>query len=191
VEEVMSDNERLPYAQAFHIAQGFVEIIRPYCERVEIAGSLRRKKETIGDIEVVCTPKYSEPGLDLFGQPVQGQSLFEEYAGTFHLLKNGPHYKQIQLASILVDLFITTPEQWGVIYTIRTGSSDFSHWLVTSRQQGGGCPGWMKVKDGRVIDTKGHIYETPEEKDVFNALQIPWLEPERRIEGMWKRSNHA
>lgn len=180
-----TDKARLPYARALDIALGFVYDIGDDCERIEIAGSLRRRKETIGDIEVVCIPKYSPAGLDLFGDPCPARSLLEEYIGSYHLLKNGPNYKQIQLHSVNVDLFVTTPAQWGVIFTVRTGSSDFSHWLVTPRQQGGGCPGWLRVKDGRIVDKQGHPLETPEECDVFQALHVPWIEPEKRTDGRW------
>jgi hypothetical protein len=41
--------QRLPYTQAFEIAQEVYETLRPHCARIEIAGSIRRQREDIGD----------------------------------------------------------------------------------------------------------------------------------------------
>ena len=45
-----------------------------------------------------------------------------------------------------VDLFqVVGPDQWGVLYAIRTGPGDFNHLLVTNRRFGGACPPGRKV----------------------------------------------
>lgn len=174
----MSEGAKLPYKKAMEIAEGFVEDIRHCCERIEIAGSLRRKKAEVGDIEVVCIPKIVE-GVDLFGGVGEKHSLLDEYVTTYQLLKNGPAMKQIQLYSIKVDLFVTTPEKWGVIYTIRTGCADFSRWLVTRRNRGGALPSFMSVNEGRIW-RNGLPYDTPKEADVFEIIGLPWILPEER-----------
>lgn len=172
----------MPYAKALAYANDFIYQIRPLCERIEVAGSLRRQKEEVGDIEIVCISRTIKTA-NLFGEDVSIQAI-EEIGAMFKLLKNGPHYKQLDMGGYHIDLFITSPAQWGVIFTIRTGSADFSHWLVTPRSKGGGCPSYLKFKDGRIDD--GHRYlSTPEEQDVFTALKIPYIEPEMRIEGNW------
>jgi DNA polymerase/3'-5' exonuclease PolX len=176
---------KMPYAQALEIAQGFVAAIRPYCERVEIAGSLRRQKEEIGDIEVVAIPKIVM-GLDLFGNAGVAHSLLEEGTRSFNLLLDGPFQKKIQFAFIDVDLFITTPEKFGVIFAIRTGSADFSKWLVTTKQKGGALPSNMRVHDGRVWMGQ-HALVTPEEVDFFKAIGLTWVHPEQRAEGRWRK----
>ena len=62
----MSEGPRIPRARALMLAQGLIETLRPHCERIEIAGSLRRGKPDVGDIELVCIPKADEM-RDLFG----------------------------------------------------------------------------------------------------------------------------
>ena len=53
----MSENqERMPYQEAMAYAITMVNILRPLCSRIEIAGSLRRQCPTVGDIELVLTP---------------------------------------------------------------------------------------------------------------------------------------
>lgn len=176
---------KLPFDIAMDKAERFIEQIRPYCERVEVAGSLRRKKAEVGDIEICSVAKY-EPTYDLFGDATQ-YSLLDQYInGHFHMAKNGPHYKQIELPETVVDLFITTLPQWGVVYTLRTGSADFSRWLVTLKRNGGALPSNMFVRDG-LLQMAGGVIPTPEETDFFRALGLDWIPPEERIEGRWRR----
>src|SRR5574340_184531 len=50
----MSGGYRYKRETALARAQVLVELLRPYCEQIEIAGSLRRCKETVGDIKIVA-----------------------------------------------------------------------------------------------------------------------------------------
>lgn len=173
---------KMPYSQALAIAQRIVEALRPYCERIEIAGSLRRKADYVGDIEIVCISKTERPkdmfGLDLTAAP----TLTNDLAGKLgRLIKGGDKYKQIDLGEIMLDLFITTPECWGVIFAIRTGPADFSHWLVTPRKYGGPLPSYMHVADGRVWANSQALY-TPEEANFFRLLDLPVIPPHERDE---------
>jgi len=177
----MSDNqERMPYMEAMAYATTMVYYLSPLCSRIEIAGSLRRKKETIGDIEIVLILK---PEFDMFGAPVESSdsgivdSLTEH---GFKFIKNGKKYKQVSFYNgVTVDLFITTPEKWGCIFLIRTGSAEFSHNLVTKKSIGGWCPSNLNFKDGRIWNGE-RVMDTPEEEDVFRALGIDWYRPEER-----------
>jgi DNA polymerase/3'-5' exonuclease PolX len=63
----MSAAVKFPYPVVLPIAGRIVEALRPYCERIEIAGSLRREKPMVGDIEIVAIPRRP---VDLFGEPV-------------------------------------------------------------------------------------------------------------------------
>ena len=177
---------KVPYEIAIQKARDFIECVRPYCERVEIAGSLRRKKTEVGDIEICCIPNVeARHEYDLFGNLIKSTSRLEQYlADNFAAVKDGPHYKQIPLEGINLDLFITSPEQWGVIFAIRTGSADFSRWLVTWRRNGGALPSNMFVREGRLCLVSGPL-ETPEEADFFRLIGLDFIPPEERIEGRW------
>ena len=50
------------------VAEGLVKLLKPGCRRIEIAGSLRRKKKEVEDIELLCIPKFEEASRDLVGQ---------------------------------------------------------------------------------------------------------------------------
>jgi DNA polymerase/3'-5' exonuclease PolX len=156
-------------------------LLRPACERIEIAGSIRRKKAEIGDIEIVCIPRY-DAIPDLFGNPVEQYPLTDDVlkAQDWQRVKNGERYKQFVLEDgTQLDLFLVTRETWGLQLLIRTGPADFSHRLVTARRHGGYLPGGWRVKDGRLHGYHG-VLDTPEETDVFAALGMDWIAPEAR-----------
>lgn len=177
----MSDAIKISYPFAMTLARNMEALLSPHCLRVEIAGSLRRKKPLVGDIEIVCIPA---PLVDLFGGPLFGASRVERALRDdgFNLLKNGDYYKQAILPNgqLKFDIFLTTPEKWGVVFTLRTGSAAFSHRLVTQRKYGGLLPSNLVVKDGRIWTTGSVPLATPEEIDVFNALGLAWLDPQER-----------
>lgn len=184
--------------EANQIAQGVCNILKSLCVRIEIAGSIRRGKEEPGDIEIVCMPLLVNKN-DLFGTVYTVQDYFEAFPFDTlgRVVKNGLKYKKIELSQgINLDLFIVRePAQWGVLYAIRTGPADFSHWLVTAKNMGGALPPRCKIADGQLFEdctqywdekaqryvlTGGTPVLMPEEKDLFEYLQLPYIEPKDR-----------
>ena len=90
--------EKHPLTEAQNIAEKLVDKLRPACERIEIAGSIRRQKAEIGDIEIVAIPKYLAT-RNLFGDPVNEISLIDQLLeeSKIGLTKDGPKYKQFNL----------------------------------------------------------------------------------------------
>ena len=88
--------------------------------------------------------------------------------------KNGEKFKQFDFEHLPIDPSLPAPETRGCIATIRTGlRSDFSHWLVSSRRAGGGCPSHLSFRDGRIVANGGAAIATPEERDV--AARAFWV----------------
>ncbi len=171
---------RMPYAEALVLAEQIVEKLAPGVERIAIAGSLRRHKLDIGDIELVAIPKQMRE-LDMFGGLIATGSALDVILAEqpWRAIKNGQCYKQFDIEPCMLDLFIATPEKWGCVFTIRTGSAEFSHRLVTKKRLGGLCPAYMSFNDGRLWNN-GIVQPTPEEADVFRLLGIDWIAPEKR-----------
>lgn len=188
-------------ATAKQIATNIISVLRPACERIEIAGSIRRGKPQVKDIEIVCVPADTR-AMAVFGKKRAFESMFEELVHDWALLakwsvlKNGRRYKQFENPerTIKLDLFIVRPPaQWGVLYAIRTGPAEFSQWLVTPRAKGGALPDNCKVADGHVLqyDTATddpRAIALPEEQDLFDFLGLDWMEPSERAArwGMFK-----
>lgn len=171
-------------------------LLAPACERIEIAGSIRRERPEVKDLELVAIAKRG--GKPVWGEPATAAGLLDAMVARLiqsrelpldpSLKRNGPRYKRflyVRGATRLpVDLFIVTPENWGNQLVIRTGNADFSHRLVTPMAQGGFMPDGMWQKDGylwRAKDTEeGEIVPCPEEASFFAALGLSVVPPAER-----------
>lgn len=190
--------------QAESLALTFKSALIPYTDRVEIAGSIRRRKPEVKDIEIVCLARLGEPSKDMFGAPVSGRPVNLTLKALPKVLdatgwqigsKNGERYKQLVHPEypIKLDLFITPdPAEWGLLYLIRTGSAKFNQAFMSYVNRRG-----MHVTGNRL---HGHgkrlvggelkacekgsscplIVATPEEGDVFQAVGRRWIAPEMR-----------
>jgi DNA polymerase/3'-5' exonuclease PolX len=176
-----TNKQKRPYAAVLQVANYIVERLAPACERVEIAGSLRRKKAEVGDIEIVAVPKLN---YDLLGEPMKQTQVDDALMG-LAMRKNGEKYKQFDLTEGLdlyqVDLFLQPdPATWGVNFMIRTGSAEFSKRMVTPKKFGGLMPNDLRVQDARVW--RGHeCLATPEEGDLFRLWGMTFVAPEARV----------
>lgn len=173
-------NDRISLATAKAKAERFMKLIMPFCERAEIAGSIRRQKADIGDIEIVAIP--CEVQDSLFFDPLRNRHLI---LGTLinnllPIIKAGDRYIQTEYEGTQIDLFLASPDTWGCVFTIRTGSAEFSHKLVTKKAYGGYCPDNLYFHEARIFGRDGEAYETPEEEDVFELLGLEFIEPSAR-----------
>jgi DNA polymerase/3'-5' exonuclease PolX len=156
--------------QATAIAERVKAQLAPHCNRIEIAGSIRRRKSDVGDIEIVAIPKPYDVGLFASGiAPIV--SAWPKVRGELPC-----KYTQRTLPDgIALDLFFATAENWGLIYAIRTGSADYSHRVLA-------C-GWVrngyKSADG-MLSRDGVAVPVREERDLFRLAGVPWVEPEAR-----------
>jgi DNA polymerase/3'-5' exonuclease PolX len=166
-------NKTYPLEEAKKIADSILELLKPHCERIEIAGSIRREKQRVGDIEIVAIPKPYEIGLFADGiasvvndwQKVKGELQYGKCKYTQRVLPQG----------IKLDLFFANADNWGLLFAIRTGSAEYSHKVLAN--------GWVErgytSKDG-ILHQRGKTYFIREEKDLFNRIGIPYVEPKYR-----------
>jgi DNA polymerase/3'-5' exonuclease PolX len=192
------------YERGLALANEAKTLIAPYCERVEIAGGIRRKKAWPHDIELVCIPKpRTEISLDYFQMQIVDTSIEHtlEEALRLHVEYGeflsrgdpdkagkkapfGPKYWRLKYKGERLDIFaVTPPAQFGLLYLIRTGPAEFSHEFVQRLWKFG-----MRSVDGhieRVIDHS--IIATPEEKDAFQACAMEYVEPELRTKEIFEK----
>lgn len=177
---------------AERLAGDIMQRLSPYCHKIKIAGSIRRKKPNPKDIEIVAIPKKRE---DMFGDPLPVHQLLNaliiyETEGIIKLIKKGPKMAQFIWEGETVDLFmVTPPAQWGAIFTIRTGPWQFSKWIMSAA-----LPPHLKQKDGALwkIERKSEenklgilkVVPTPTEESYFEAVGIDWIPPEERGKGL-------
>lgn len=117
---VTKEAQLYSYDQAFGAAQEVVATITPFCQRIEICGGIRRKKELVHDIDVV----------------VQSNSIFELYVGMTRL--DGiimpyptPEKLTFNFRGIPGELFfVTNEQQFEVMKLERTGDFQFTRTLA-------------------------------------------------------------
>jgi DNA polymerase/3'-5' exonuclease PolX len=194
----------IPYNQAKVIADVLVELLQPVCEVVFIAGSVRRKKETVGDIELVVLPKKTEVVEgDLFESKTIKvvDEKFGDVVNGFGKIIKGKYdgkYMQIELPSgINLDLFIPSDYDLYRQYAVRTGSGDYSFKVIAN---GWKRIGWCGSDAGLRKISDCEETKTPEgkskwkcinpnaelpphwksEQEFFDWIKVPYIEPELR-----------
>jgi DNA polymerase/3'-5' exonuclease PolX len=174
----MSDADRIPLAEAVTIAADVCAVLRPFCERLEVAGSIRRQRPTIGDLEVVCIPRRVLTGL--FGDAQEVDPGFCDAVNQWPKVKGEPTGKYTQRllpSGLKLDLFMPATENWGLIFSVRTGSARFSAQVLGRRWAQLG----YKSVEGRLTRVRdGMVIPIWEERDLFTLLRLSYVEPPAR-----------
>jgi DNA polymerase/3'-5' exonuclease PolX len=193
----MSDKKKFPRALALSVANQIVERLTPQCHRIVIAGSLRRKKDLVGDIEIVYVPRIAlmaDPE-DLFGNPKPGslvdlllKGLIEagSLAKRLNVLGSetwGPSNKLAVAvkSGVPVDFFATTEEAWFNYLVSRTGGAESNTRIASAALRMGWK--WHPTESGfeNISGSSSmSVFRVRSERDVFEFVGLPFLEPEER-----------
>ena len=114
--------------QARQIANNIKKILTPYCDRIEIAGSIRRGKPIVHDIDIVLIEK-----------PESALIIPSLLATIGAITLNGSKIKRLHYgdADINIDIYIATPASWSTLLLIRTGSKENNIRLATIAKRKG------------------------------------------------------
>lgn len=181
---------KYPRTQALAIAEELQAMLSPACERIAIAGSLRRGKPEVGDIELLFVSKKSQRPDGLFDSVEV--NVCSEVCDM--LLKHGILAKRpnvnghfawgesnklaIHVASgIPVDLFATSLPAWWVALVIRTGSKETNLALTNGAMKKGAS---LMAYGIGVRWSNGEITPAISEQHVFEMCGIPYVEPHER-----------
>lgn len=156
-------------ADAEKIAKDIVAKLSPYCSQIQVAGSIRRKKPFVRDIDLVAIPNN------------QGQFIYAlQQLGTIRM--GGQKLIRCEIPEIVLDVYVATPETWATLLLIRTGSTAHNIMLCSRAQQRG-----MKLHaDGSGLftftDCEGRESRIAgdTEESIFKALELPYQRPEER-----------
>jgi len=160
----------MKYAEALKIAEQIKSLLAPHCERIEIAGSIRRRKLEVKDIEIVAIPKPYDIGLFESGIATV-VNRWEKVKGELPC----KYTQRILPEGIKLDLFFAEKDNWGLIYAIRTGSAEYSHRVLAT--------GWVRKgykSEGGMLMANGRPVPVREEKDLFRIIGLPFRAPEER-----------
>jgi len=163
---------------ASDVAERVLAELRPHLKFGEVAGSIRRRKSSVKDIDIVVIPAVVLDGF-LGDTRFAIEEVRDKALSLGRRSKAGDRLVEVEdvLGSgIKLELSIVTPPAtWGALLSIRTGPAAFSQMLVT-RIKG---RGW-KCEDGRVTNEVGMIVPTDSEEQFFAAARVEWKEPEHR-----------
>jgi DNA polymerase/3'-5' exonuclease PolX len=173
--------------------------LKPYCHQIQIAGSIRRRKPEVKDIEIVCNPirVFQQDLFGNSGDPVPVKDFCDtvlDWKG----IKGSPEGKYTQRElddGVYLDLFIVTEANWGNQLLIWTGCKDFSAWVMGKRVKEVG----MRQQNGYLWSGSDRI-PVPTEALMFSLLDLKFIPPKYRnsqYRDVWQkaiitqRSDHA
>lgn len=183
--------KKYPRAEAISVARELYQELKPNCERVILAGSLRRRKSFVGDVEIIYLPKFSEVQETLFDlvrvnladaklQELLLKGTLEKRLNSHGSISSwGPKNKHAlhNATQIPVDLFEATPANWFNNLVCRTGSMENNVRIASSAQRKGWL--WHPYGEG-FTDEEGNVVPVESEQDVFRLAGLPYLEPWQR-----------
>jgi hypothetical protein len=155
--------KRIPLRQAEKIARRYFKRLEPYCEFIMVAGSIRRRRPQIGDVEFVVLPFDVDEFLDAL-EPMgfSGGRRKQVFVG------EGPK----------IEIYIAhEPDELGAMVLTYTGDYQFNIAMrfIAKRR------GW-KLDQYGLRDAKSDewILKSPYEEDFFGALGVDYHTPEER-----------
>jgi len=162
--------KRWPMAEALDLAEALVAKVRavPGVLRCEFAGSLRRRRETVGDIDVlVAADAKSAPGImnAFASMPEVAEVLAHGETKTSVILKNG----------IQSDLRVVPRASFGAAMQYFTGSKDHNVAMRTLAVKKK-----LKVSEYGVFDAHEKSIAGETEEGVYEAIGLHWMAPEIR-----------
>jgi DNA polymerase (family 10) len=144
-----------------NLANKIVKELKPFCKKIEVVGSIRRKEKNPVDIDIVLILKNKEK-LEEFmkkkGEYIQG----------------GEHESTWKIEKVKVELYYTIQEEWGA--TLLAYSSKFGASIglrMVAKRKGFKLNNHGLFKKGKKIAGKT-------EQEIYKALGRPWKSPEKR-----------
>jgi DNA polymerase (family 10) len=167
VKRRLSKARRFRLALAAQYAHPLADYLRAArgVERVEIAGSYRRMRDTVGDLDILVTAKSGAAAMARFtGYPEVAE----------HLAKGETRASVVLRSGIQVDLRVVEPECFGAALHYFTGSK--AHNIAVRRM---GQRRGLKISEYGVFRGSRRIAGETEES-VYTAVGLPWIPPELR-----------
>lgn len=164
--------DRTYWAKADALVERLLEYLRPVAgiEKLEAAGSYRRGKETVGDIDILMVADSPQAAMDRLAQ----------FPDLDAIIGRGDTKMSIRLAGgMQVDLRVVPAESYGAALQYFTGSKEHNVKIRGIAKQLG-----LKINEYgvyRLEDAGGEkSIAGATEEEVYAALKLPWIPPELR-----------
>lgn len=164
--------------------------LKPVTERLIVAGSLRRRKPTVGDVEVLFVPKFEERQVDLLHRApfdlaaeviermIEAGVLEQRLSVTGAPSWGGKNKLATHVSTgIPVDLFTATEANWWNYLVCRTGPKESNMAIAAAAQ----AKGWKWNPYGAGFSgPMGAKHVVGSEAEVFEFVGLPYREPWER-----------
>jgi DNA polymerase/3'-5' exonuclease PolX len=180
--------------QAKEIAEEILCYMEDHCSLITVAGSIRRKKAEVKDIEIIYTPliieAQSERELNILPIKINRseeiiQKLIKDNTLAYRIKKDGTKAfgERVKLlrhtkSQIPVDLFCCQPKEWANNLVSRTGGKTTNITIASHAKKMGW--NWLPFNEGFKHKHTKEIYTTKSERAVFDFVNLPYLEPWER-----------
>ena len=179
VKKALATVERLPREAMEQALKGPLAKLKKleYVERLEVAGSIRRKAPMVKDADIlVCLVKRTPANL---------QKLVEACTTLFGKVSGGNTKLRTTLTiggkQYAVDILIMEKAHWGAALNYFTGSALHNVWVRAQAKAQG-----LKVNEYGVWKATKNLGGR-EETDLFRLLNLPWVKPEDRVGGPYHK----
>lgn len=199
---MISGDVRIPASLAMAALRTVRSLVEPHCRQLEVAGSLRRGRSRVHDIDLVVmcdTAGRQEIASVLWTHHAAGKGA--QRSGDKMLSSLGWWPVDDEGASLVrtlygrteentvwrtraegrtevfcpVDVYVASPENYGMLLLVRTGSAQHNILLATRAKAMG-----LKFAAGSGIEKDGKVIAGRTEGEVFRALGLKWVAPARR-----------
>ena len=191
----MSEKRKYPRAVALDAAREVIAALRPVCleGRIIVAGSLRRRRLEVGDVEIIYVSRYENrqvPGdmfkrhdydlADIAIDELESAGVLAKRESIIGSITYGPKNKLMRhvRTGVPVDLFLTNETNWDNYLVCRTGPKESNIALANAARDRGWK--WTPYGSGFVRADGGDIHPATSERDVFEFVGINYKEPWER-----------
>lgn len=192
----MGIKSKFPRAIAIEVARDLCRYLEPHCERLIVAGSLRRRKMEVSDLELLFVPKFETVPTDLFAveqrsrvdmklEQLLAAGVLQKRLNSLGAVTWGPKNKYLVHAAtgLPVDCFTTNVESWFNYLVCRTGSKESNQNIAREALVRGWMwnpygPGFSRTEPVLNGGCREHIVTS--EQEVFQFVGLPYREPWER-----------
>jgi len=167
IEAVKGFGKRVLFSEAEIRAEALIDHMRKLrgLKKIEIAGSFRRRKETVGDLDILVACENASAAMD----------QFVSFPQVAKVIAKGQTKSSVVISPDLqVDMRVVDEESFGAALQYFTGSKAHGITLRTMAQRKG-----LKLNEYGVFKGSKKIAGKTEE-EVYEALGLPWIPPEMR-----------
>jgi DNA polymerase (family 10) len=160
----------LDLKEAEETAEQIKNAVAAHCDKIEVAGSIRRQRPEVHDIDFVVVTR-SDLEWQKIGEELKRMKAKLSCSGNSVIKALVP----CQNGLFQGDFYRAQPKTWGIHLLVRTGSAEHNTWLASlaiSKE--------MRIRYSEGLIKEGKVIAGETEQGVFTVLGLPYPEPNER-----------